>query len=551
LLERKRAQAAGIRQNSTRPKLWPEYERAFADYGVDVLALSVAEAAERIRPRAIRSELAQALDAWSRAVAVGPHGKASSKRFGEMRKHLRAVARAVDPDPQRGRLRDVMDGNRDRDFLKEFEAFANSPEVLRLPPRNLILLADQLSILSRRDGGQTGFDLLRKAQRKYPGDLWIHIELGTLCARHVQYEEAVRCFSAALALRPERWQTWSQRGYAFHALRQDELALADISQALDLTPANATLLQLRGRLHVALRQYEKAIADCTRALELDAMTRGVHFTRALAFEGLEQWQKAIADYTQALTLWPRDWQPLLGRGHVHAILGDWHKAADDTEEAVKLLIDPKPKEKLPGVRTRWAVVAIYRLQAGEIQEYRDTCKAMLDRLGHTKDPVIAQWVALACLLHPDSVKDARQAFPLAARLPSVAAPTAWRRLTRGMAYYRTGDYVAAARWLDVTRSLEMAALTASQKAKVGSAAPPPLSQRADAVACWLFRAMALHHLKDRDEARRLFDKAVKAMDQEMASKTRGRLSRDVRGWALCLIARREAEGLFKSVPRRP
>lgn len=41
------------------------YARAFRDYGVDLAALTVAEAAERIQARSIRLQLARALDFWS------------------------------------------------------------------------------------------------------------------------------------------------------------------------------------------------------------------------------------------------------------------------------------------------------------------------------------------------------------------------------------------------------------------------------------------------------------------------------------------------------
>jgi hypothetical protein len=46
-------------------RLGSEFAQAFRDYGIDVEALGTAEAAERIRGRAISEELVAALDDWA------------------------------------------------------------------------------------------------------------------------------------------------------------------------------------------------------------------------------------------------------------------------------------------------------------------------------------------------------------------------------------------------------------------------------------------------------------------------------------------------------
>src|SRR5262249_49082261 len=77
------------------------YENAFRDYGLDVAALPVEAAAERIRAQAVWKELVAALDNWARA---------SQYTWGEADprwQHLLAVARAADPDPWRNQLRDA------------------------------------------------------------------------------------------------------------------------------------------------------------------------------------------------------------------------------------------------------------------------------------------------------------------------------------------------------------------------------------------------------------------------------------------------------------
>ena len=185
-------------EDGTRP--WPQdvfrdeatsaYARAFQDYGIDVTVLPVAEAAERIRGRSIRLELARALDFWS---DMG-HRRIVANNRGLDWKMLLAVAKLADPDPWRNQLREAVE----RRDSKGLEALAAAAKTQLLKPGNLFLLG---VALINDVGVHQAVDFLHRAQRQYPGDLWINDALGALLS-YPAPDEAVRFSTAALAVRP-------------------------------------------------------------------------------------------------------------------------------------------------------------------------------------------------------------------------------------------------------------------------------------------------------------------------------------------------------------
>src|SRR5438270_763889 len=70
------------------------------------------------------------------------------------------------------------------------------------PVSTLVQLGDALGEAGAPAGA---VDVLRRAQRRHPGDFWVNHELASwlLRAPPPRWDEAVRFFSAALALRPE------------------------------------------------------------------------------------------------------------------------------------------------------------------------------------------------------------------------------------------------------------------------------------------------------------------------------------------------------------
>jgi serine/threonine protein kinase/Flp pilus assembly protein TadD len=236
-----------------------EYALAFRDYGIDVEALLLADVGSQIEARAIRVELAAALDSW--AMARNAMSKGQDLKW----KQLLAVARGADGDPERCRLREALE-RRDRRLL---EQMASSISLKDLPAPTLHVLGRAL----RETGAMPqALAVLQAAQRRHPNDFWINFELAYVCRlmKPPLDEEAIRFYTAALAIRPQNSVTFNNLGMALHSTGRRDEAIAAYRRAIELQPDDAGF---HNNLGVALGaasqgRLDEAIAAYRRAIEL-------------------------------------------------------------------------------------------------------------------------------------------------------------------------------------------------------------------------------------------------------------------------------------------
>ena len=172
-----------------------EYATAFREYGLDVDRLPPAEAGARIAAAPIAAEMVDALDQWAFIRRVANPRDASKARL------LSAIAKAADPDPWRCRLRDALDleaTDRERARAAFQELAATAPDDA-LHRESISRLAYALGHLGEREKETA---LLRRAQRAHPEDFWINQDLARSLLGAGQPDEAVRFYSAAVAIRP-------------------------------------------------------------------------------------------------------------------------------------------------------------------------------------------------------------------------------------------------------------------------------------------------------------------------------------------------------------
>jgi tetratricopeptide (TPR) repeat protein/serine/threonine protein kinase len=235
----------------------PAYARAFREYGIDVEALDVPQAAAQLRPRAISQHLAAALDDWSLAREWA--GRTDWQR-------LLAVAGAVDPDPWRCALRDARATGR----RAELEKLLTSAPVPELPPTSLALLGS-LFATEKGSAAQAVAKVLRAGQRLYPADFWVNEHLGWILGHNVQppqHEDAIRFFQAALAIRPQSPGVHLNLGNALKDKGRPDEAIACYREALRLKPDYAQAYASLGNAFMEQGKPAEAEAAYRRAIEL-------------------------------------------------------------------------------------------------------------------------------------------------------------------------------------------------------------------------------------------------------------------------------------------
>jgi serine/threonine-protein kinase len=203
-----------------------DYAAAFREYGVDVDALDPAVAGARLGTTPVAQDLANALDQWTfirrhRPVVGAVGGRRRGDPDGARR--LVAIAKATDSDPWRNRLRDTLsetatDRDRAVEALRRLAATAD-PE--HLPEASVTRLAWELA--NRGDRG-LAIDLLRRTQRVHPDDFWVNRDFALMLAAEGRYEEAVRFYSVALAIRPQSKLALRGLGRALRAAGRTEEA---------------------------------------------------------------------------------------------------------------------------------------------------------------------------------------------------------------------------------------------------------------------------------------------------------------------------------------
>src|SRR5262249_47312889 len=153
----------------------------------------------------------------------------------------------VDSDPWRTQVRVAQ---ADPNTLKRL---ADSPESLAQPPTSLCLLGDYLH---RQGEVEAAATLLAKAQRKYPDDFWVNHNVGLhmMYCRPSRWEESVRYFSVAVALRPQSPGARLKLGWALERARRFDEAIATYQAAIQVKPDNVLARFCLGHLFLSEKQ---------------------------------------------------------------------------------------------------------------------------------------------------------------------------------------------------------------------------------------------------------------------------------------------------------
>ena len=170
-------------------KLNSDFTAAFREFGIDLDLLDPKEAGRLVRERSRPLEIALFLDDW----ALTRDQEWNGKKAGENR-NLIAAARAIDPDPWRDQLRNLIVGGSPEDIRR----LATNPEALATqPPRCLYFLSRILAKaeyewkMSSKKGAPTGpgkpsaDDILRQAWKRSPGDFLICRAMAGISVRSI------------------------------------------------------------------------------------------------------------------------------------------------------------------------------------------------------------------------------------------------------------------------------------------------------------------------------------------------------------------------------
>jgi tetratricopeptide (TPR) repeat protein len=297
------------------------YAEAFRRYRLDVDALPLAEATERIERSAIRGDLVVFLHDWL--------GVRSWTGGDEDR--LRALVERTDHDPWRRRVRQVAA----KEGPEAVAALAKSADATAQPPATIANLAGWLA---RKGEVIIAVDLLRKAQQRWPDDLWLNAGL----ARRLreldppQPREALRFHQAALALRPRSPGLHIDLGVTLMDLERPDEAAAEFRKAIELDPGDALA---HSNLGVALRdlgEFDAAVAAHRKAIELGPDDAGTYAKLGSTLIGLGKAGEAVDACRKALDLDPESFWAHYFLGIALVDQEKWEESIAATRRAIEL-----------------------------------------------------------------------------------------------------------------------------------------------------------------------------------------------------------------------
>lgn len=150
------------------------------------------------------------------------------------------------------------------------------------------------------------------------------------------YQMAIKDISKAIKLNPMVAEAYNNRGNAYFALSNYELAIEDISNAIEINPMYADAYYNRGNIYHAMGNHHLSIKDLSRAIELNPQFGDAYNNRGNAYYALGNYQMAIKDINKAIAFNPLNADAYYNRGVVYSALGKYLLAIDDYTKVIEL-----------------------------------------------------------------------------------------------------------------------------------------------------------------------------------------------------------------------
>ncbi len=260
LIDLRLKQIATIDYPKREAELDAAFTQAFQNYGVDLEGEDVVPALQRIRERSIGKEIALALDDWGR-LRRRVQGAKSEKA-----ENLSVLAKDLDPDPVRMRLREAI-AEHDLAVMRELA----SPENLaKLEPGSIFVLSAELWGDASAERQAEVFRILDQARRLYPGDFVLQAAAGYFYQSGNRFDAALACRSAALAVRPGDIATRVKVAESLLWLGRLPDAVATLRVCTAADPLNMEANDLLGVTQMLLGDRAGALASLSRTPEIAA-----------------------------------------------------------------------------------------------------------------------------------------------------------------------------------------------------------------------------------------------------------------------------------------
>ncbi len=163
-------------------------------------------------------------------------------------------------------------------------------------------------------------------------------ERGYLFHRNGDLDDAIRCYTKAIVLRPEFHEAYSFRAQMYGEKGDFDKAIADHNQAINLMSDVAEAYVLRASALTKIGELDKAIKDYDEAIRLKTNIDGIYSIRGFLQYKQGNFTKAIHDFDEAIRLKPDSFD-YYNRGRALKDKGELEAAIRDFTEAINIKPD--------------------------------------------------------------------------------------------------------------------------------------------------------------------------------------------------------------------
>ncbi|NOT03907.1 MAG: tetratricopeptide repeat protein [Anaerolineales bacterium] len=130
------------------------------------------------------------------------------------------------------------------------------------------------------------------------------ISRGAVYGEKRDLDSAILDFNEGIRLQPDSARAYNNLGVALHNKGETLNAIKNLTKSIKLKPDYAPVLSNRGSAYIDLGNYTDAIKDCTEAIQIDPNLSEAFNNRGVAFNQLGDVNQAIKDFTEAVRLKP-------------------------------------------------------------------------------------------------------------------------------------------------------------------------------------------------------------------------------------------------------
>jgi tetratricopeptide (TPR) repeat protein len=147
-----------------------------------------------------------------------------------------------------------------------------------------------------------------------------HHRDGVARADRGDHKGAIRDYTKALKLDPDRADILNDRGISRKALGDPLAAMSDYAAALEVDPGYWQARANRGTLLAQQGEYGGAIFEYSLGLRVNPKSAQLYCFRANSLGSVMDYEGALRDYTKAVRLDPKMGDAWFGRGGTHQVL---------------------------------------------------------------------------------------------------------------------------------------------------------------------------------------------------------------------------------------